>query len=905
MGFAPALRGMFSPVRDSKALAAALESKSVTLAGYESLTAINGHAGIFLTSSSRADSWDMERAVLEYERSVWTYRCIEKYASTVAKRPYAAATGRDTPEEQRIENHPLFRVLNKRANPLETGRAFKKRISAQAHLSKKGVFVEVGKTNAGNINRLDLLHPARVNIERSDDGTYIKYFEYTDQAGQTHELPPERVRWIREPHPTDEFSGTTPLEAAGLSVQLDMLSRLYNVSFIQNDSRPGGILAVDTATLTDQEMNRLERKFRPGAHHAGELEVIASGTGGLNYIDTTTKPRDMAYGEAARNAKIEVLSAFGMGESVIASAADRTFDNADAENYNWWTGSLSDHFELIASAFDQDIPEEADGFFDTTGVAILELPKEKAREEARTEVREGLRTIDEYRPLAGLDSIGVAQTRAIWISPAKAPIPTRPEDREALGLEPIPGADAGAAPVDTAEVGGTPQDAVAEARAMDTAPLPGTPEEAVAEARGIATVDPDAVDEPAMAVEEARAATSDDVAAPEPVPTDPRAVVEQARLEKKSGVPGVADTPADFAAVERLRQSWSHGKMAAQIGWGTGGDFDRCVTLATEHMGAEDAKGWCNLRHHDALGIYPATHAKMEGKSLEGQPVTYDVGAQQQASAELAIAAALEMMLARQSGVVAARVEAPKSRQGTKFWTAAYAGDPRAGAGPIDADQVVQGDKWAGELTDTLAPVLMVEATRPAEGMYEQLEAAGLIASALGVGGVAAAAQEAAVKSVLAAVTLAHEALDGLLGQVRDLIRNESLVAPTAGEVAAKVREFYARKSGPFSRSLASTLAGVTLNGATEAAALRLAPVPGVERLDIVKTWRGIPDSQIRDTHREATGQTVPLIESFRVGAETLRYPNDPQGSPAETRGCRCRIEYRFAAGQRLLLPPT
>lgn len=86
-------------------------------------------------------------------------------------------------------------------------------------------------------------------------------------------------------------------------------------------------------------------------------------------------------------------------------------------------------------------------------------------------------------------------------------------------------------------------------------------------------------------------------------------------IEGKAGVPGVADTPSDHAAVQRLRDSWAHGTMAAKIGWGTGGDFDRCVTLATEHMGPEDAKGWCNLRHHDALGIYPATHAKLEGKA--------------------------------------------------------------------------------------------------------------------------------------------------------------------------------------------------------------------------------------------------------------------------------------------------
>lgn len=65
---------------------------------------------------------------------------------------------------------------------------------------------------------------------------------------------------------------------------------------------------------------------------------------------------------------------------------------------------------------------------------------------------------------------------------------------------------------------------------------------------------------------------------------------------------------------EQLRDWYARGDGASRIGWGSPGDFDRCVAIAAKHMGPEDAKGYCNLRHHDALGIYPATHAA-ESKS--------------------------------------------------------------------------------------------------------------------------------------------------------------------------------------------------------------------------------------------------------------------------------------------------
>ena len=78
----------------------------------------------------------------------------------------------------------------------------------------------------------------------------------------------------------------------------------------------------------------------------------------------------------------------------------------------------------------------------------------------------------------------------------------------------------------------------------------------------------------------------------------------------------MADThPGDGDGdAERLRIYWAHGEGAAKIRWGTPGDFDRCVSHLRKHMPGPDlAEGYCNLLHHRALGIWPATHAKLEG----------------------------------------------------------------------------------------------------------------------------------------------------------------------------------------------------------------------------------------------------------------------------------------------------
>jgi len=62
---------------------------------------------------------------------------------------------------------------------------------------------------------------------------------------------------------------------------------------------------------------------------------------------------------------------------------------------------------------------------------------------------------------------------------------------------------------------------------------------------------------------------------------------------------------------ETLRRYWTHGEGAAKIRWGTKGDWSRCVRHLSKYLGVR-AKGYCQLRHKEALGIYTATHAKRD-----------------------------------------------------------------------------------------------------------------------------------------------------------------------------------------------------------------------------------------------------------------------------------------------------
>lgn len=73
-------------------------------------------------------------------------------------------------------------------------------------------------------------------------------------------------------------------------------------------------------------------------------------------------------------------------------------------------------------------------------------------------------------------------------------------------------------------------------------------------------------------------------------------------------------------SAEVLREYWTHEghpgptryALEQKIKWGQHDDWYRCVDELTPYIGAEGAKGYCNLRHHEVLGYWPAQHAKME-----------------------------------------------------------------------------------------------------------------------------------------------------------------------------------------------------------------------------------------------------------------------------------------------------
>lgn len=375
-------------------------------------------------------SLDVERAVSDaYERVVWVYRAIDARAGNASRLTVNIKDGRGD-KAKVIEDHPVARVLNRRANPYEVSSVFRYRLHTLLDLSRKGVFVEAIEDRSGRLRHLHLLNPAHV-FPIPDPDTFVSKFLMRLSTGETFPLDPYKrgkggVLWIRRPHPLDPYSSMTWVEAAGISIDLDYYARIYNRNFLANDGRPGGILAVD-GEIDPAEAAILAARMSGGPDAAGKVTVIEGDH--LNYHDLTISNRDAQYVESRALSKSEILVAAGTPLSVIGDASGRTFDNADAEEENFWRHTMLPELDLLGSFFEElteggveDDTEVVD--FDVSEVAVLQRDKRAREAQAAADLEKGVISIDEYREIRGWDPLDLPGTRVLWTPAGRAPIGT-------------------------------------------------------------------------------------------------------------------------------------------------------------------------------------------------------------------------------------------------------------------------------------------------------------------------------------------------------------------------------------------------------------------------------------------------------------------------------------------------
>jgi HK97 family phage portal protein len=378
------------------------------------------------------DPWDIERAYREgMQKVTWVARCVDAIAGNQARLPVILREG-NAPDGKIVTSSSvqaqstLLDVLNTKSNIGENSFIFRYRLSSQLLMSSRGAFIEKVRSRDGRIIGLNLLPPQHT-APIPDPKKFVSGFEVSMPTGKKVILKPHDVVWVRRPHPIDPYLSMTPMESAGVAIEIENLAKLYNRNFLLNDGRPGGLLVL-RGEIDDDDKNELRSRFRGNLGRVGSTTVVAADDG-VDFVDTSSNPRDAAYIQMRTITKEEIFAAFGVPETVIGNASGRTFSNASEEIRVFWMETMLPHLEPIARALDELDPIHYVDF-DTTTVPNLIIYKQERDRYLMDELQQGLISVNEYRELTGKDTVKSDLADSLLMNPNLTPIANTEKEME-------------------------------------------------------------------------------------------------------------------------------------------------------------------------------------------------------------------------------------------------------------------------------------------------------------------------------------------------------------------------------------------------------------------------------------------------------------------------------------------
>lgn len=331
----------------------------------------------FTLGSAETKTWEQLNAIIAREKGYgsgplkvnpaqqlqeyksWVYSCVSLISDRVSMLPYSFYN-KDTDEELSTKNkgYQVFTKPFRVPNDLMTFRFIKSFCQIQLDLCGMTVIYKA-KNKLGQVWEL---WPLNMNdfmkVEASDSpvNPSVKYVFRSGKGGYI-DFDINELIVINYPHPTDPWSGMSPIQAQAYATDIDTYVEVYERDFFKNSAR------IDFALTTDAQIDQEkadELKARWMEKYQGTFHQVAVLDSGLKPIPLEYTNKDFEFMSLAGWSKDKILSAYrvptnklGSTESNRAGAVytDISFNRESiAPRLNIWDEELTDG---ICKTFDE------------------------------------------------------------------------------------------------------------------------------------------------------------------------------------------------------------------------------------------------------------------------------------------------------------------------------------------------------------------------------------------------------------------------------------------------------------------------------------------------------------------------------------------------------------------------
>ncbi|CAN5255400.1 phage portal protein [soil metagenome] len=275
-----------------------------------------------------------------YGKNPVVYRCVRMIAEA------AASTGLIVFENgERSDDHPLARLLAQ-PNGEQAGAEWLEGVYGALQTAGNAYVEAVGGDDGDAPNELWSLRPDRTTIVPGPAG-WPEAYEYTVDGrsvrivrGADGWMPAMQLKLF---HPTDDYYGMSPLQAAAFAIDVHNESGAWNKALLDNSARPSGALvygAKDGERLTADQFETLKAELGMtygGTANAGRPMLLE---GGLDWKPMSLSPADMDFIAGKHAAAREIALAFGVPPQLLGIPGDATYANYREANAAFWRGTV-------------------------------------------------------------------------------------------------------------------------------------------------------------------------------------------------------------------------------------------------------------------------------------------------------------------------------------------------------------------------------------------------------------------------------------------------------------------------------------------------------------------------------------------------------------------------------------
>ena len=341
-----------------------------------------------------------------YKKNGVVFGAVQLVSSAVGAVPWVVLKQDSQGEKIEIREHPLAELM-KRPNPRAGGARFFEQLVVYLLVSGSNYILKV--EGGGKTRGLYNLRPDLVSLRKENDPD--SGWVYTPDPNRPEKKTfylPEEILPLHIFDPLDEYSGLSPIEVAGLTIEQSNFSRKWNRNLLKNNARPTGLLKAtgNVMQLTKEQVEQIESKFAEkysGFGNAGRIPVLS---GSLDWVQTGMSPGEM---EGSAGQKVsDRLTSFTMGvaSQLLGDTEASTFSNYAEARKSLYQENIIPLMTWLRDELNYWIVKDfGDGLtLDFQRDQIDALQEDRAMQWRRVGQADWM-TIDEKREATGMDKL--------------------------------------------------------------------------------------------------------------------------------------------------------------------------------------------------------------------------------------------------------------------------------------------------------------------------------------------------------------------------------------------------------------------------------------------------------------------------------------------------------------------